>query len=138
MKVFLIDKGLTLLAGSFFIAVIPFLFGPVTTTVLELLTAAIWIYLCKQLFLYPFDLLVGKKTKKCFFHSCISVDRYEFFRKRGFCKLRFISENSKIDLTVPLTCLIEQIDTEEMPPQNILLKVSYYPLSKVLSSWESE
>lgn len=136
MKVFLLDKGLTLLVGGLIVAAIPLLFGPITSTILELLTAFIWCLLCKQLLLYPLDLLVGKKKRMCYFHSCVSTDKYEFFRKRWFCTWRFVSENSRMDLTVPFSCSIAKIESEETPPKNVLLIIVYYPFSRILYSWE--
>jgi len=136
MKVFLIDKGLTLLVGGFIVAAIPFLFGPITSTILELLTVVIWCLLCKQLLLYPLDLLFGKKKSMCFFDSCVSTNKYEFFRKKGFFIWRFVSDNSRIDLTVPLSCSIAKIASEEIPPKNELLIISYYPFSRILYNWE--
>ena len=118
------------------VATIPSLFGPITSTILELLTVVTWCLLCKQLLLYPLDLLLGKKKSMCFFDSCVSTNKYEFFRKKGFCIWRFVSENSRIDLTVPLSRSMAKIASEETPPKNELLIISYYPFSRILYNWE--
>ena len=136
MKLFLLDKGLTLLVGGLIIVSIPSLFGPIASIILELLTVIVWSFWCKQLLLLPLDIHFGKKTIICYFHSCLSIDNYEFFRKRGFSKWRFVYENRVIDLTVPLSCLMTNIMSENIPPNNELIIITYYPLSGVLYSWE--
>jgi hypothetical protein len=39
-------------------------------------------------------------------------------------------------LTVPLSCSMAKIASEETPPKNELLIISYYPFSRILYNWE--
>ena len=136
MRVFLLDQGLELLIGASIMTGIPFLFGPISSIVLELLTVVIWCLLCKQLLLYPLDLLFGKKKEYVYFQSWVSTHEYEFFKNKRFCTWRFVSENARLDLTVPVSCSLAQISSEETPPKNERLIISYYPFSKILYHWE--
>jgi len=136
MKVFLLDQGLLLLIGASIMTAIPLLFGTISSIVLELLTVLIWCLLCRQLLLYPLDLLFGKKKEYVYFQSWVSTHEYEFFKNKGFCTWRFVSENARLDLTVPVSCSLDQIASEKTPPKNERLIISYYPFSKILYHWE--
>ncbi len=139
MKRFLLSKAEILLGGIFMACAIPFCFktNSILVAALELLTAVITGFLCRQLLFYPFDLLIGKKTTECYYEGCIWADQDELSPKRYFLLWRFFIGSKKLDFWVPKSYLQKDFLSVEEPPNNRPLKVTYYSLSKLLCGWEA-
>ncbi len=138
MKMFIMDKISTLVVVLFIMAIVPSVVGPKVTVILEILIAIVWGFLCRQLLLLPLDLINGEKTERMYFLSCVSIEKYEFFRKKGYAIVLFGDDRHRIALSTPLPCLISEITPNDLPPKNYPLMISYYPLSKVLVKWKME
>ncbi len=138
MKTFIIDKVLIfLVSGSLFILL--FLLEDFSTKeaikwVLGIII--LWGLGCRELFLLPIDLLLGKSSKTCVFYSCTYVDKYEFFRKRYYFCYHFVVGIKDVFLLNPIAYKIN--DEVELPPKDKKIKITYYRLSKLLLSWEIE
>lgn len=136
MTMFIIDQILLALTGIAMIICAPIFCGPIFTIVLQIIIALTWILLCRQLFLLPIDLVLGKKKETQFFYGTVNVERCEFFRKKYYRKCLFYNGQEKnFILTIPVVLSKEALDNQELPQQGQKIEVSFYPLSKILCGW---
>ena len=138
MKKFLIDQTLFLFVGIAIMITIPFLCGPFFTLVFELITMLCWGYLCRRLLVLPFDIVLGKVTKRVFFSCQCQKENLEFFKSTCFYiwKFRFRS-NQTIELLAPFT-ENENLSNTILPQKDVELKITYYRFSKILLHWNQD
>lgn len=137
MKLYLFDRALYLLAGVLILIVSFIFFPPILAVIVGVLVFAFWGIICYRLVLLPVDLAFGRKTELLYFSTQLCLEELEFFKKKYICSWKF-HNNKNLILIVPLSYSKEQIAQIIYPPHDRLLRVTYYPLSKILISYDME
>lgn len=138
MKKLLLDELLVLVICILMIVGIPLLYGPRLSTILIFAIGMSAVVICKEVILFPIDLMLGKKTVICYYSTYDSwVHEYEFFHRERCDRWKFYDNNRSFWLTVPLKTLKRYQTYEQVcPPERKKLRVTFYRLSHVLLSWE--
>jgi len=141
MKKYLLDKLLLLITTILIIIgiiFIPNLYGKRLSTILILLFGILGLERSKEVLLFPLDLIIGEKTRMCYYSSNYTwAYQYDFFTKERCDHWKFIENNKVFWLTVPIRSLKRGETYEKLlPPEKRKLIIKYYRLSKILISWE--
>lgn len=138
MKLYLLDRTLYLFTGILLVIGSCIYFPTVLAVIAVILIVLSWGIICYPLVLLPLDLVLGKRTEMFHFSTQLCLDELEFFKKRYTCSWKFWNNKKQLVLIVPLSYTQEQIDQISHPPRDRLLRVTYYPCSKIMISWELE
>ena len=137
MRKYLIDQILFLAIGISIMFSIPRLFGPTTTIILEVLVITSWGYHCRRMLLLPIDCLLGALTTTAYFATQCSCCNLEFMNNTKYPEWRFLLGNKKkVRLFIPFPISKSDAHKVNVPPHNTKLRITYYPLSKILLRWE--
>ena len=133
MKRYFVDQAIFLLMGIVIAICIPFICGPISSVVLEIIIALCWGCLCRRILLMPLDLICGPKTKSVCFATQVGIEDFEFFKGKHCCEWKFYYSNNKIlKLLVPLE---NANDEKERPIKDEKIDIVYYRFSKILCLW---
>lgn len=133
MKRYFVDQAIFLLFGVAIAICIPFICGPISSVVLEIIIALCWGYLCRRILLMPLDLICGPKNKSVCFSTQLGIEDFEFFKGKHCCEWKFYYSNNKIlKLLVPLE---NANDEKERPIKDEKIDIVYYRFSKILCRW---
>ena len=140
MKKFIIDRVMILIAGAGIILYlcISSAIGQNASVVLIVITACIWSVWCKHILLLPFDIMLGKVCKTCFYTGIAFLDEGEFFRKRYCYYLTFYDQEKRFTLLVPIMVTEDDFFSILNPPSDRQITIVYYRLSKTILGYYDE
>mgnify|MGYP003311185154 CR=1 FL=1 len=94
----------------------------------------------KELIFVCFDLVLGKKTQIMYFRYRGGSAPLDFFGQKSSSVWKFHysinGKNYKKNIIIPIALTEEEIQKMEQPKTHEKIKVTYYPLSKIICSWE--
>lgn len=108
--------------------------------ILSLPIIIMYTYFSKALVFLPLDLLIGKRTKVMYFNSQPGPIDHWFFKFSYSLEWDFIysekGKNHKVKLIIPASMSLSDTERFERPNLHEKIRVTYYPLTKVLCNWE--
>lgn len=138
MKLYLLDRALYLFAGILLVIGSCIYFPTVLAVIAVILIVLSWGIICYPLVLLPLDFVLGRKNELLYFSTQLGLEELEFFKRRYICEWKFVNSKKQLNLMIPLSYSKEQISQSSFPPHDRLLRVTYYPFSKIMISWELE
>ena len=138
MKLYLLDRALYLFAGILLVIGSCIYFPTVLAVIAVILIVLSWGIICYPLVLLPLDFVLGRKNELLYFSTQLGLEELEFFKRRYICEWKFVNSKKQLNLMIPLSYSKEQISQSSFPPHDRLLRVTYYPFSKIMVSWELE
>ena len=137
MKKFIIDQSIFLVVGIVIMVFIPVICGPFFSLFFEAIGILCWGYLCRRILLLPVDLILGKVTQTAYFAAQSGIEDLEFFKNTYYCEWKFNLKNSQtLRLLVPIAITPKETYKPVPPPKDVLHKITYLRLSKILLQWE--
>lgn len=135
MKKYIIDQSMFLMVGITIMIFIPSFCGPFFTLFFEIVVILSWGYLCRRVLL-PFDLFLGGVTKTVCFSTQCGIEDLEFFKNICYCEWKFCLEKGQtLRLLVPIAITKKEVYKIVRPQNGEKLRITYFPLSKILLEW---
>lgn len=137
MKKFILDQSLFLVLGIAIIIFIPTVCGPFFTLFFEVVAILSWGYLCRRILLLPVDLIIGKVTQTAYFATQSGIEDLEFFKSTYCCEWKFILRTGQtLRLLVPIAINKKEAYKLDPPQKDVIHRITYFRLSKILLEWD--
>ena len=137
MKKYFIDQALILSIGICCFGYLCYLGSHPFVTILKILIAFIWLFLCRRLLLIPLDLLFGAKKKIVYFSTAIISYKCEFCKKSYCYEWKFhYDKKGKLKLLIPKVLKEQDVLDLEPPPKNTPIEITYFKFSKILYKYK--
>lgn len=137
MKKYILDQSIFLVLGIAIMAFIPIICGSFFSLIFEIAVILCWGYLCRRILLLPFDLILGKVTKTAYFAAQCGIEDLEFFKNTYCCEWKFNLGNGRtLRLLVPISITKTEAYKVVSPPKDVLLRITYFRLSKIILEWD--